>query len=103
MSLQKTADFDAPHATYQGMGVFGHTEYRILKTYKKPASELKDPYARWMVAVKTDATFGGFDMGDSYKRDVLTDIKTMTRTKPQTNGSTLTASFRPPSPTTTRP
>ena len=81
MSLRKTATIDAPHATYQGMGVFGHTEYRILKTYKKPASELKDPYARWMVAVKTDATFGGFDMGDSYKRDVLTDIKTMTRTQ----------------------
>jgi hypothetical protein len=35
-----------------------------------PKSEAKDPYARWLVAAKSDATFGSFEGGDTYKRDV---------------------------------
>ena len=62
----KTRKTDNPYAIYVGGGI----EWRILKTWKMPKSELKDPYARWFVAAKSDATFGGFDMGDTYKNEV---------------------------------
>ncbi len=81
MSLRKTATIDAPHATFKGWGAFGESEYRILKTYKKPESEAKDPYARWMVAVKTEATFGSFDIGDTYISDVIRDTRRMEMTQ----------------------
>jgi hypothetical protein len=31
-------------------------KWHILKTYKTPASEKKDPFARWFVAAYSDAT-----------------------------------------------
>ena len=55
-----------PYAIYQGPGITWH----IVKTYKQPSSELKDPYARWLVAAKSDATFGSFEGGDTYAREV---------------------------------
>ena len=62
----KTRKIDNPYAIYAGGGI----EWRILKTWKMAKSELKDPYARWFVAAKSSATFGGFDMGDTYKNEV---------------------------------
>ena len=62
----KTRTIENPYAIYVGGGI----EWRILKTWKMPKSELKDPYARWFVAAKSSATFGGFDMGDTYKNEV---------------------------------
>ena len=62
----KSRKIDNPYAIYAGGGF----EHRILKTYKVPKSEAKDPYARCFVAAKSDATFGGFDMGDTYKNEV---------------------------------
>lgn len=81
MSLRKTAALEAPHATFKGMGAFGPTEYRILKTYKTPKSEAKDPYARWMVAVKTPATYDTFDIGDTYVADLVRETSRMTMTQ----------------------
>lgn len=60
---RKTMD---PYAIYQGPGITWH----VLKTYKQPSSEAKDPYARWFVAAKSEATFGGFELGDTYKNEV---------------------------------
>ena len=62
----KTRQIDNPHAIYTA----GDIEWRVLKTYKLPKSEAKDPYARWMVAARSGATFGGFDMGDTYATEV---------------------------------
>jgi hypothetical protein len=62
----KTRKSDDPYAIY----VAGDIEWRIIKTYKMPASEAKDPYARWMVAARSGATFGGFDMGDTYASEI---------------------------------
>jgi hypothetical protein len=62
----KTRPIDNPHAIYTA----GDIEWRILKTYKLPTSENKDPYARWMVAARSGATFGGFDMGDTYATEI---------------------------------
>ena len=62
----KSRKIDNPYAIYAA----GDIEWRILKTYKMPKSEAKDPYARWMVAARSGATFGGFDMGDTYASEV---------------------------------
>jgi len=62
----KTRKIDNPHAIYTA----GDIEWRILKTYKLPKSEAKDPYARWFVAARSGATFGGFDMGDTYATEI---------------------------------
>ena len=62
----KTRPIDQPHAIYEG----GAMTWRILKTYKLAKNETGDPYARWMVAVKSDATYGWFDMGDTYRSEI---------------------------------
>jgi hypothetical protein len=59
---------DAPYAIYTShMG----WEWRILKTYKQPANEAADRYARWFVAAKSPHTWGSFELGDTYRRDVV--------------------------------
>ena len=65
--FRKAAPLDAPHAIYRS----GNFEWRVLRTYKQPSSEAKDPYARWFVAAKSDATYGSFEYGDTYKNEVL--------------------------------
>ena len=62
----KSRPIDAPYAIYKA----GDFTWHVIKTYKMPKSELKDPFARWMVAAKSDATFGSFELGDTYKQDV---------------------------------
>ena len=68
--LGKSRTKDKPYAIWQGFGAFGDTEVRLLKTYQKPSNESKNPYARWFVAVRSDHTYGSFDMGDSYISEV---------------------------------
>jgi hypothetical protein len=65
----KSRKTDAPYAIYQAPGGW---EWRVLKTYKAPENEAKDPYARWMVAAKSENTYGSFEMGDTYAKDILT-------------------------------
>lgn len=64
----KSRKTDAPYAIYQGPGGW---EWRVLKTYKQPANEAKDAYARWFVAAKSPHTYGEFEMGDTYATEVL--------------------------------
>lgn len=45
-------------------------EWRVLKKYQTPEKEAENPYARWLVAAKSDATFGSYDIGDTYIRDI---------------------------------
>jgi hypothetical protein len=47
--------------------VFGGCEYRVLKKWQADDNK---PYARWMVAAKSEATFGGWDMGDEYVENI---------------------------------
>lgn len=59
---------DAPHHT-----IVDHRtgfEYRILKLYKKPSATLKDPYARVYLATSSPYTYGSFELGDGYVREV---------------------------------
>lgn len=61
----KSRDIAAPYAIYTGPAGF---EWRILKTYKLAKNE--DQFARWMVAAKSENTFGSHELGDTYKTDV---------------------------------
>jgi hypothetical protein len=63
----KSRKTESPYAIYSYGGIM---TWHVLKTYKMPKSEDKDPYARWMVAAKSDATYGSFDMGDTYRSEV---------------------------------
>lgn len=48
----------------------GSWEWRVLKKYQSPDKEATNPYARWMCAVKSPYTFGSWEYGDTYVRDV---------------------------------
>jgi hypothetical protein len=69
--LGKTRTQENPYAIFSGIGPFGNTEVKLLKTYQKPDKELTNVYARWQVAVSSDFTFGSSDIGDSYLKDVI--------------------------------
>ena len=56
----------SPYAIYTA----GDMVWHVVKTYKMPRNEKKDPYARWLVAAKSSATFGSFEMGDTYASEV---------------------------------
>lgn len=62
----KTVRHDQAYATYRA----GDMEWRVLKTYKKPANEANDPYARWYVAAKSPMTYGHWEMGDAYAAEI---------------------------------
>jgi hypothetical protein len=62
----KSRKTDSPYAIYK----CGDFTWHVLKTYKMPKSEAKDPYARWFVAAKSSNTFGSFELGDTYASEV---------------------------------
>ena len=70
----KTAKVEVPYAVYRGAGPFGNTEVHVLKTYQLPENERKNEYARWLIAVKSDFTYGSFDMGDSYIKEAIAGL-----------------------------
>ena len=45
--------------------------WHICKTYKTPENEAKDAYARWFVWASSPYTYGDFEGGDTYRRDVV--------------------------------
>jgi len=60
----KTRKTENPYAIYRA----GDITWHVLKTYKQAKNE--DAYARWLVAAKSSATFGSFEMGDTYAIEV---------------------------------
>ena len=48
-------------------------EWRVLKKWQAPDKEAGNPYARWFCAVKSPMTGGGYDMGDVYVNEVLSN------------------------------
>tara|TARA_R110000822_G_scaffold10148_11_gene38651 strand:+ start:394 stop:765 length:372 start_codon:yes stop_codon:yes gene_type:complete len=68
----KSRPTEEPYAIYVDGSAWhgGNITWHVIKTYKMPKSELKDPYARWMVAAKSEATFGSFELGDTYAADI---------------------------------
>lgn len=62
--FSKSRKTDEPYAIYRAGGIVWH----VLKTYKLVKNE--DAYARWFIAAKSDATFGSFDLGDTYAQEI---------------------------------
>jgi len=67
----KTRELDNPYEIWECKLPWGITEYRILKKYQAPINEAKNPFARWFTAGKSDATFGSWEYGDMYVKDIV--------------------------------
>ena len=72
----KTRKLEDPYEVWEcrmdmGFGDIINIEYRVLKKYKNPINEAEDPFARWFTAAKSEATFGSWEYGDTYVRDIL--------------------------------
>ena len=63
----KTRHQDNHYEVWRGSNGF---EWRVLKKYQKPSLEAKNPYARWFCAVKSDMTYGSFELGDTYVSEI---------------------------------
>ena len=61
---RKTAD---PYEVWTGANGF---EWRVLKKYQNAENEAKNQYARWFCAVKSDFTYGSFELGDVYVNEI---------------------------------
>jgi hypothetical protein len=61
---KKTAPLDSPQAVFASQG----WTWKVLKSWQNDDNK---PYARWFVAVRSPMTYGSFDMGDTYVRDIV--------------------------------
>ena len=72
----KTRELDNPYEVWKCKldmsGDIINIEYRVLKKYQAPENEANNPNARWFVAAKSEATFGSWEYGDNYVRDITT-------------------------------
>ncbi len=66
----KTVDMDSPYATY--VNDAGWT-WKVVKTYQHPDNE--NGNSRWFCYVSSPMTHGGYDVGDTYARDVLNNAR----------------------------
>jgi len=69
---RKTRKVDQPYEIYHSNRLPGW-EWRVLKKYQAEEAETKNPYARWYCAVKSPMTYGSWEYGDSYVKDILED------------------------------
>ncbi len=75
----KRTHYANPYEIWKGRHPLGFDiEYRVLKKYQKPSKEKENPLARWLVAAKSEATFGTWEYGDMYVREITSHS---TRTK----------------------
>ena len=63
----KTRKTDDPYEIWAGPRGF---EWRVLKKYQNAENEAKNAYARWFCAVKSNFTYGEFELGDVYVNDI---------------------------------
>jgi len=67
----KTRPISNPYEIWHGYaGDLGTITYLVLKKYQTPEKENGNPYSRWFVAAKSDATYGTFEMGDNYVAEI---------------------------------
>jgi len=69
--FNKSRPASEPYAIYAA----GDWIWHICKTYKAPESEAKDQYARWFAWVKSPLTYGQFEGGDTYRKEVITHAR----------------------------
>jgi hypothetical protein len=66
--MNKTRDVNNPYEIYLRPDGW---EWRVLKKYQRPDKEAENEYARWFTAVKSPFTYDSYDMGDTYRLDIL--------------------------------
>jgi len=66
----KTRPVEQPYEVYRS-DYLPDWEWRVLKKYQSPEQEKKNPYARWFCAVKSPMTYGEWEYGDTYVREIL--------------------------------
>lgn len=64
----KTRDREHPYEVWRSFD--GSWTWYVLKKYKSPEAEARDPYARWLCCVVTPMTGSRGDLGDVYVRDI---------------------------------
>ena len=62
----RTVEQSTPHATYRSPD--GSWEWLVLKTYRRP--DMEDQYSRWFCATQGPGTFGSWELGDGYAKDI---------------------------------
>jgi len=55
---------DNAYATYTAPGF----TWLVLKTYQRP--DMEDQYSRWFCATQGPGTFGSWELGDGYAKDI---------------------------------
>jgi hypothetical protein len=73
-TMGKTRKVDNPYEIYRS-DYLPNWEWRVLKKYQNPENEKNNPYARWFCAVKSPMTYGDWEYGDVYVKDILVDVK----------------------------
>ena len=62
----KTRPVDNPYEVW----VNGDWTWKVLKKYQTPKREAQNPYARWLCAVSSPYTYGSYEMGDVYVKEI---------------------------------
>jgi len=78
----KTRDVENPYEVWVGSGPLEGWEWRVLKKWQSPDKECNNPYARWFCAVKSPMTYGSWEYGDTYVKDVVGMYTRMIKGKP---------------------
>ena len=66
----KMRPVENPYEIWELNTVDGKWTWKVLKKYQTPSKESTNPYARWFVAAKSEATFGSWEYGDNYIKDI---------------------------------
>lgn len=66
----KTRPVSDPYEIWEGTGDYEGWTWKVLKKWQGPDNEAENPYARWMCAVSSPCTHGGYDYGDCYVKDI---------------------------------
>ena len=64
----KTRPQDNPYEIWTSLD--GTWEWKVLKKYQAPDKEAYNEYARWFCAVKSPFTYGSYELGDVYVREI---------------------------------
>lgn len=69
-TMNKTRDVNNPYEVYRSY-LLPNWEWRVLRKYQNPENEKNNPLARWFVAAKSPNTWGEWEYGDTYVKDIL--------------------------------
>ncbi len=76
--LNKTRKTEEPYLIFTRPG----WEYRVLKAYQTREKEESNPFARWFLATKSPHTYGSWELGDGYAKDIK-EHATLTYASPE--------------------